>query len=68
MTTQIPHFIDGKRTCPVLGLKTSAVRGDWPAVRFPSMKCGICVVMGFPWIAFVREYLHILVNVRVAGK
>jgi hypothetical protein len=30
----------------VLGLKTSAVRVDRPAVRFPSMKCGICVVMG----------------------
>ena len=30
---------------PVLGLRTSAVRVDWPAVRCPSMKCGICVVM-----------------------
>lgn len=30
---------------PVLGSKTSAERVDWPAVRCPSMKCEICVVM-----------------------
>jgi hypothetical protein len=28
----------------VLGLKTSAVREETPAARFPSMKCGICLV------------------------
>ena len=28
-------------TWPVFGLYTSAVRFDWPAVRWPSMKCGI---------------------------
>ncbi len=35
-------------TSPVLGLRTSAVRVDVPAVRCPSMKCGICVVMSVP--------------------
>src|ERR1700731_836581 len=31
-------------TSPVLGLKTSALREETPAARFPSMKCGICLV------------------------
>ena len=33
-------------TSPVLGLSTSAVRVDDRLLRWPSMKCGICVVMG----------------------
>src|SRR6516165_8940916 len=61
-TSALPAIGTFACTSPVLGLKTSAVRGDWPAVRFPSMKCGICVVMGVLGMSSTREYLHILVN------
>ena len=36
-------------TSPVLGFITSAVRLDCPAVRWPSMKWEICVVMSVPF-------------------
>src|ERR1700727_1445429 len=52
-------------TSPVLGLKTSAVRLDWPRVRFPSIKCGICVVMTVLTLiagGLHPDYLHILVT------
>ena len=42
-------------TSPVLGFNTSAVRLDCPAVRWPLMKCEICVVMSLP-LARTAEY------------
>jgi hypothetical protein len=42
-------------TSPVLGFITSAVRLDCPAVRLPSMKCEICVVMSLS-LARMAEY------------
>src|SRR4029077_15471968 len=47
-------------TSPVLGFITSAVRVDCPAVRWPLMRCEICVVMSLPLYA---RYLDILVIV-----
>jgi hypothetical protein len=54
-------------------LKTSAVRVDWPAVRCPSMKCGICLVMTIPNECLIVEglrpdYLHILVTLGRAWQ
>ena len=53
-------------TSPVLGFITSAVRVDCPAVRWPSMKWGICVVMSVPFGGNTgfAEYLDILVTAR----